>query len=168
MSRRPAAPGLSYATAIANGRFVTTDLSADVLIVYRAIERDFPRLQCLWDKEEAEHVILERCTDHELRMVMNRPGRLGFPEDLIRAKLHRADSTKFDPMDEIERAEREAEKLKDERLHQALGDAGQKLAHAFAQDGLTVRPRMTPRSITMRRKRSLPNFEAPTRGMSNR
>ena len=165
MSRSAATPGLSYVEAIAKGRFVSYDISAEVLRAYKNIERDYPRLQCLWDKEYHEHHIVEHCRNGDLSLVLISKS---FHEDLIRARIERANSEKFDPMDEIEEAEKEVERKHDEMLHEAVGAAGEKLAHAFAQDGLTVRPRMTPRSITMKKKRTLRNFEAPTRTMSNR
>jgi hypothetical protein len=165
VSRSAATPGLSYVEGLANGRLEIYDLSAEVLKAYRNIERDFPRLQCMWDKEYKEHHVVEHCSDHELRLVLTSKT---FHEDLIRTRIHRADSTKFDPMDEIEAAEVAVQRREDEMLHEAVGNAGEKLAHAFAADGLTVRPRMTPCSVKMKSRRTLPNFEAPTRGISNR
>lgn len=165
MARRAAAPGLAFVEGIAKGRFVTYDLSAEVLRAYRNIERDFPRLQCLWDQENREHLILEHCSDHELRAVLTSKT---FYEDNIRSRLARADSTKFDPIKEIEEAEEAMERAHDERMHELIGAAGEKLAHAFAQDGLTVRPRMVPVSMRMQRRKSLRNYEAPTRSIKNR
>lgn len=150
---------------VAKGRFVHYGISAEVDRAYREIERDFPRLRCSWDKENKEHIIVEYCGDGEHRLVLS---SRTFQLDLIRLRLHRADSTKFDPLDEIEAAEAAVERAKDARLHEAIGDAGEKLAVAFAQDGLTVRPRMTPRSVKLRKARPLRNFEAPTRMVGNR
>jgi hypothetical protein len=165
VSRAAGAVGLSFVEAVAKGRYVTYGVSKDVERAYRNIERDYPRLRCAWDQENKEHMIVEHCADGEHRLVLNSKH---FMEDLIRSRLERANSLKFDPMDEIEQAERDVEAAHDKALHEAVGAAGEKLAHAFAADGLTVRPRMTPRSVAMRKKRTLPNFEAPTRGISNR
>lgn len=165
MSRAPGAVGLSFVEAVAKGKYVTYGVSKDVERAYRNIERDYPRLRCAWDQDNKEHMVVEYCADGEHRLVLNSKS---FHEDLIRSRIERSDSTKFDPMDEIEQAEIEVQKREDEMLHEAVGAAGEKLAHAFAADGLTVRPRMTPRSVAMRKKHTLPNFEAPTRTMSNR
>lgn len=165
MSRAAGAVGLSFVEAVAKGKFVQYGLSQEVERAYRNIERDYPRLRCAWDQENKEHIIHEYCTDGVHRLVLNSKT---FHEDLIRSRLERANSEKFDPMDEIEAAERDADKRRDDNLREAIGAAGEKLAHAFAADGLTVRPRMTPRSVAMRKKNSLRNFEAPTRTMRNR
>lgn len=149
---------------ISKGRYVTWNLSPEVLRSYAAIERDFPRLKCWWDQENKEHVVMELCADQSYSLVCATPH---FIEDLVRHKIHRADSTKFDPMKEIEQAEKDMEKYYDDRLHEQVSEAGEKLAHAFAADGLTVRPRVAF-NTGMHRKHPLPNFEAPTRKMSNR
>jgi len=156
--------GLSFAEGIAKGRYVITTVSRDVLDAYKSIERDFPRLRCWWDNENKEHVVVEHCTDGSISIVLTSPH---FVEDLIRLQIHRADSTKFDPLKEIEESEKQFEKYWDDRLHDQIGDAGERLAFAFAQDGLTVRPKIAF-NTRMHRKRTLPNFEAPTRTMSNR
>lgn len=165
MSRTAGAVGLSFVEAVAKGKYVTYGLSRDVERAYRAIERDYPRLQCAWDQENKEHMIVEHCKDGSTSLVLN---SRSFHEDLIRIRIERANSEKFDPMEEIELAEAEANKRIDDELHERIGAAGEKLAHAFAADGLTVRPRMTPRSVAMRKRHSLRNFEAPTRSISNR
>jgi hypothetical protein len=168
VSRTAGAAGLVFAEAMSSGKFVTYGLDREVERVYRAIERDYPRLQCAFDNENKEHTILEHCKDGRHRLVLARPACIGFPEDIVRLQIERANSEKFDPLKEIDEAEKAVEKRRDERLHEAIGDAGEKLAHAFAQDGLTVRPRMTPQSIALKRRRALQNFEAPKRTMSNR
>lgn len=165
MSRAAGAVGLSFVEAVAKGQYVTYGISKEVETAYRNIERDYPRLRCAWDQENKEHMIHEYCADGVHRLVLNSKS---FHEDLIRVRLERANSAKFDPMDEIEAAERAVDARQDAMLHEAIGNAGEKLAHAFAADGLTVRPRMAPLSVAMRKKRTLPNFEAPTRSMSNR
>lgn len=154
---------MSFVEGIAKGRYVTWNVSQEVLDSYRRIERDFPRLQCWWDQENKEHVVVER-VGNSLELVLHSKT---FFEDNIRSRIHRADSTKFDPMKEIEEAEKEAEKAWDDRLREQVHAAGEKLAHAFAADGLTVRPRVAF-NTPMHRRRTLPNFEAPTRNISNR
>lgn len=155
-----------FAEAVAKGKYITYGMDREVERAYRAIERDYPRLQCAWDKENKEHMIVEHCKDGATRLVLN---SRSFHEDLIRTRIERANSDKFDPLEEVERAEAEANARIDAELSERLGDVGEKLAHAFAQDGLTVRPRMTPQSVKLRKARSLRNFEAPQRAtMSNR
>lgn len=154
-----------FAEAVAKGKFITYGMDRDVERAYRNIERDYPRLQCAWDNENKEHMIVEHCRDGSTSLVLN---SRSFHEDLIRLRIERANSDKFDPMEEIEAAEREVERRSDAAMHEAVGAAGEKLAHAFAADGLTVRPRSTPLSVKMRRRNTLANFEAPTRTMSNR
>jgi hypothetical protein len=168
VSRTAGTAGLVFAEAVSKGKFVTYGLDRDVERTYRAIERDYPRLQCAFDNENREHTILEHCKDGVHRLVLARPANIGFPEDIVRLQIERANSEKFDPIAEIDAAEAAVEKRKDERLHEAIGAAGEKLAHAFAADGLTVRPKMTPMSVKLRRVRALTNFEAPTRTISNR
>lgn len=154
-----------FAEAVAKGKYVTYGMDRDVERAYRSIERDYPRLQCAWDNENKEHMIVEHCKDGSTSLVLN---SRSFHEDLIRLRIERANSDKFDPMEEIAAAERDVERRSDKAMHEAVGAAGEKLAHAFAADGLTVRPRSTPLSIRMRRRKTLANFEAPTRTMSNR
>lgn len=160
-----AAVGLEFVEAEANGRLVRYGLSREVMRAYKNIERDYPRLRCSWDQENKEHVIAEHCRDGQHRLVLS---SRHFNEDLIRVQLERANSDKFDPLKEIDEAEKAAKKAIDDRLREKIGAAGEKLAHAFAADGLTVRPRMTPLSVKMRKKKVLPNFEAPTRTISSR
>jgi hypothetical protein len=160
---RSAAGGLHFVEALANGRLVTTVVDPEVSRAYKNIERDWPNLRCYWDKEQKEHVVAEMCVDGELRMVYH---HRTFHEDLVRLAIHRADSTKFDPMDEIEEAEKQMERDEERRIADLVGDVGEKLAKAFADDGLTVRPRVSMGA--MHRKRRLRNFEAPTRTVPNR
>lgn len=165
MSLSAVGSGLVYTQGQANGRFTTYQVSPDLKQAYESIQRDYPNLRCFWDNENNEHVILEDCRDGVQRLVFTSKT---FHEDLIRVKLNRADSTKFDVMDEIEEAEKFAEAEENRQTRELVGAAGEKLAKAFADDGLTERTRMTPLSVKMRRARRLPNFEAPTRTIKNR
>lgn len=165
MSPSAAGSGLVYAEGQLNGRFTTYQVSPDVSRAYENIQRDYPNLRCLWDNENHEHVIIETCKDHVQRLVLRSKH---FHEDLIRVKLNRADASKFDVLQEIEEAEREAEREEDRRMAELTGEAGEKLAKAFADDGLTERTRMTPLSIKLKRARRLRNFEAPTKAIRNR
>lgn len=165
MSRATGTVGMCFLEAVAQGKFLTYGMDREVERAYRNIERDYPRLRCAWDMENKEHMIVEHCADGVHRLVLNSKT---FFEDSIRARIQRADSSRFDPMEEIERAEKEAEKAEADRLHEAVGAAGEKLAHAFAQDGLTVRPRMSPLSVKLKKAQTLRNFEAPTRSISSR
>ena len=165
MSLNTAGSGLVYAKGQADGRFVTHQLSVDVQRAYENIQRDYPNLRCLWDNEYHEHIIIEDCKDHVQRLVLKSKH---FHEDLIRIKLNRADATKFDVMEEIEQAEKEAEREEDRKMSDLIGNAGERLAKAFADDGLTERAGWTPLSVKPRRAKRLRNFEAPTRTIRNR
>lgn len=161
---RSAAGGLHFVEALANGRLVTTVVDPEVSQAYKNIERDWPNLRCYWDNEEKEHVVAEVCKDGVTRLVYH---SRKFHEDLVRLAIHRADSTKFDPMDEIEEAEKQMERDEERRIADIVGDVGEKLAKAFADDGLTVRPKVAF-NTRMHKKRRLRNFEAPTRTVPNR
>lgn len=165
MSPNTAGPGLIYAEGQLNGRFTTYQVSPDVHRAYENIQRDYPSLRCLWDNENHEHIIIEDCKDHVQRLVLKSKH---FHEDLIRVKLNRADATKFDVMEEIEEAEKAAEREEDRQLAELTSAAGEKLAKAFADDGLTERARMTPLSVKLKPARRLHNFEAPKKAIKNR
>lgn len=165
MSRNTAGPGLIYAEGQLNGRFTTYQVSPDVHRAYENIQRDYPNLRCLWDNENHEHIIIEHCLDDVQRLVLR---SRTFHEDLIRVKLNRADSTKFDVMDEIEEAEKAANREEERKMADLTGEAGEKLAKAFADDGLTERTRMTPLSVRMKPAKRLRNFEAPKKAIRNR
>jgi|SRR5262245_20501702 len=162
--RNTAAPGLTYVQAN-GGRVEKYTLDAEVLRAHRNIERDYPRLTCLWDKDQHEHIIVETCSDGVERLAY--AGRT-FHEDLVRAFLERGRSDKVDIFDEMEKANAEWEAEQDYKIGQKVQAAGEKLAFAFAQDGLTSRVRMAPLSVTLKKKKTLRNFEAPTRTISNR
>lgn len=166
MSRRnsTAVRGLSFVDSFAD-RYEVYTFDPEVIEARKRIEADFPRLQCLWDKDRKEHVIVEHCNDGTDRLVF---AIKTFHEDLIRARLHKADHNNFDPLDEIDKYNEALEKQLDDQMYEQVREAGEKLAHAFAQDGLTVRPRMAPLSVSLKRKRALPNFEAPTRTIRSR
>lgn len=161
---RSAVGGLHFVEALANGRLVTTVVDPEVSQAYKQIEQEWPNLRCYWDNDNKEHVVAEICRDGQTRLVFASPR---FHLDIVRAQIHRADSTKFDPLDEIEAAEKEMDRNEERRIADLVGDVGEKLAHAFAQDGLTVRPRVAF-GDKMHRKRTLRNFEAPTRTVRNR
>lgn len=160
---RSTAGGLHFVEALANGRLVTTVVDPEVSQAYKNIEREWPNLRCYWDNEYKEHLVAEICRDGETRLVL---ASKTFHEDNIRARINRADATKFDPLEEIEEAEREADRREAARIADLAGDVGEKLAFAFAQDGLTTRPRVS--MSAMHKKRTKRNFEAPTRTIRNR
>lgn len=163
MSRRnPGTGGLSFVQANA-GRVERYTFSPEVERARRNIEREFPRIQVLWDHETHEHLIVQ--TDvlgHEQTLLF---ATRMFVEDVIRARLHAMDNSKRDVLADIDKTNEEVERDIDRRMTDRIHEAGEKLAHAFAQDGLTVRPRIsfsdTPlRAFNTSRKR---NFEAPSR-----
>jgi hypothetical protein len=142
-------PGLSYVDAN-KGRVGVYTFEKDVEEARARIEREYPTLRVLWDFETKEHLIVEKCLDGVERLYF---ATKTFYEDEIRERIRIGDDAarrNEDPFDAIERANEEREKRIDAELADKIGDVGQKLAHAFAKDGLTVRPRMVPRSIKLR------------------
>lgn len=154
--RNPGLRGLTYVQANPDGRIVKYTLSSDVMEAARRIERDFPNLRVWWDNENEEHVIVERDSWGNEELVF---ATKSFHEDLVRARLHRARNDLSDPLDDIDRYNAEVEAEQERQLSERIYEVGEKLAHAFAADGLTVRPRMTPRSVPLRKVNKLQNFD---------
>lgn len=142
------------------GRVTTFTFDRDVIEARRRIERDFPEIKVLWDQHTREHLIVEHCRDGTDRLVFATPR---FHEDLIRARLADADSLRTDPFEAVEKYNEAVEKDQERRIGEKIQEAGEKLAFAFAQDGVTVRPRMTPLSVQLRKARRLQNYDIPNR-----
>ncbi len=152
--------GLSFVEANASGRIVRYSLSRDVIEARSRIERDFPNLRIWWDNENQEHVIVERDKHGDETLVLATPM---FHEAMIREYLYLHDNSKFDPLDEVDKHNAAVEAEQDRRFSERMGEIGEKLAHAFAADGLTVRPRMAPLSIPLKKRKILSNYEIPNR-----
>lgn len=163
MRRNPGARGLSYLESNPDGRITRTTISMDVLDARRRIERDYPSVRCYQDNENREHLVTQRDSTGTETLVFAIPFARGFHEDLVRARLERSRNDKSDPLEEIEKYNTAVEKEQEYQFSQKLGDVGERLAFAFAQDGLTVRPRMTPVGIPLRKRKQLQNFEMPNR-----
>lgn len=157
--RNPGVRGLSY-VQVNHGRVTNWSVNQDVADAKARIERDFPRIRVRWDHETQEHLVTQ--TDSEGTETLLFATR-SFHEDLIRARIGRANNENSDPLDEVDRYNSAVEREQDRQFSEQMADVGQRLAHAFGQDGLTVRPRMGPLSVPMRKSRHLQNFEVPNR-----
>jgi hypothetical protein len=142
-----------------NGRITRTTISTDVLDARRRIERDYPNVKCYQDNETKEHLVTQRDATGTETLVFAIPFARGFHEDLVRARLERARNDKSDPLEEIEKYNAAVEAQQEKDFSDKIGEVGEKLAFAFAQDGLTVRPRMAPQSVKLRKKLQLQNYE---------
>lgn len=158
--RNLAAPGLSYVDANA-GRVGVYTFSAEVLAIKRQVEETWPELQVLWDHETREHLIIEHCRDGTDRLVLTTRNLTGIMDRLMKADCARQGQE--DPFVMLEKEEKELQAAMDKELSEKIQEAGERLAFAFAQDGVTVRPRMAPLSTKLKRRKALPNFEAPAR-----
>lgn len=159
MKRSPGVTGLSYVEANPGGRVSRKTISRDVLDARRRIERDYPNVRCYTDHETSEHLVTQRDSTGTETLVFATPFSSGFHEGIIRARLERARNDKSDPLEDIDAWNRMMEDEQDKALTEQMAQVGEKLAFAFAQDGLTVRPRMTPRSVPMKKLNKLQNYE---------
>jgi hypothetical protein len=158
--RNPGVGGLSFVEANPSGRIERYTLSREVIDARARIERDFPNIRVWWDNENKEHVVCQRDGRGEESMVF---ASQSFHEQLIRDRLGRANNENSDAFEEIERHNAAMEAEQDRVFSEKISEVGEKLAHAFAQDGLTVRPRMAPLSTGMKKRKILQNYELPNR-----
>lgn len=135
MRRTPARPGLSFVEAN-GGRLSTYTFDTEVMDARERLKREFPSLEFLWDHDEHEHLIVGTDTEGTQYLVF---ACKTFHEEEIRARCHRADNTKSDPLDEIDKHNAAMEKEQDRRFENQMGDVGEKLAWAFGKDGITHR-----------------------------
>jgi hypothetical protein len=159
VKRVPGVTGLTYEEANPGGRVTRSTISTEVLDARRRIERDYPNVRCYSDLETKEHLITQRDATGTETLVFATPFARGFHEELIRARLERARNDKSDPFEEIEAWNARVEAEQDRRFTERIHEVGEKLAFAFGQDGLTVRPRMVPRSIKLRKINKLQNYQ---------
>jgi hypothetical protein len=158
--RNPGVGGLSFLEANPNGRIERYTLSRDVIDARARIERDFPNIRVWWDNENREHVVCQRDGRGEETLVF---ATKTFHEQLIRDRLGRANNENSDAFEEIERWNAAVEAEQDRSFSEKIGEVGEKLAHAFAADGVTVRPRMAPLSVKMKKRKILQNYELSNR-----
>jgi hypothetical protein len=158
MSRRtvPGTAGLTYVQAN-GGRLTTTTISPEIDKAYREIEAEFPELEVLCDHENEEHVIVEHCADGVQRLFKAWPWSQGFHVAQVRQWLYSSEGV--DPLAAVDAANEMREREIDYNLGQRIGDMGQRLAFALAQDGVTIRPSMTPLSVEMQRARKIQNWQ---------
>lgn len=159
MKRVPGVTGLTYEEANPGGRVTRSTISQEVMDARRRIERDYPNVRCYSDLETKEHLVTQRDATGTESLVFAVPFKRGFHEDLIRARLERARNDKSDPFDDIEAWNAKVEAEQDRRFTEKIHQVGEKLAFAFGQDGLTVRPRMVPRSIPLKKLSRLQNYQ---------
>lgn len=154
--RNPGVRGLTYVQANAAGRIQRFTLSQDVIDARARIERDYPNIRIWWDAENEEHCICQVDSWGSESLVF---ATKSFHEQLVRRRIDEADNTKSDPFEAIEKYNAELEAEEDRRFSEKMGEVGERLAHAFAADGLTVRPRMAPLSVKLRKVNRLQNFD---------
>jgi hypothetical protein len=142
--------------ANATGRIQRFTLSQDVIDARARIERDYPNIRVWWDAENEEHCITQIDSWGCESLVF---ATKSFHENLIRARLEAARNDKSDPLDDIDAWNARVEEEQERRLSERIHEVGEKLAHAFAADGLTVRPRMAPLSVGMKKINKLQNFD---------
>lgn len=163
MRRNPGVRGLSYVEANPGGRITRSTVDVGVLDARRRIERDYPNVRCYSDLENREHLVVERDSTGTETLIFAIPFARGFHEAVVRTRLERARNDRSDPLEELDKYNAEVEKEQERRFQDQMGEVGEKLAFAFAQDGLTVRPRMVPVGVPLKKRKQLQNFEMPNR-----
>lgn len=135
MRLQKAPPGLTF-TEVNGGRVTTYGFDADVLEAKHRIEQEFD-VRVLWDNERHEHLIVQTEYDGTQSLVF---ATKTFYEEEIRKRLY--DAQTGDVLDKIDAHNAALEADQDRRFSDQMGDVGERLAHAFAKDGLTVRPKV--------------------------
>jgi hypothetical protein len=131
--RKPARKGLSYFDANKH-RFIHMD--GDVLGVKHEILSRWPELECEFDRVDEVWVIWEHCKDGVDRFVLETTS-LGphIIERLQRADSQGREGTK-DIADAVDAENEKIQREKERQFDDALGDAGERLIHAFWKDGI--------------------------------
>jgi hypothetical protein len=139
MRRRPARPGgLTYFDAN-RGRLITE--GPDILEIKKEILARWPGiLEVFFDTESEEWVIVEKCKDGVERLAFTTKVLSSATID----KLNRIDQHKndFDPNKQLEAEDRQAQKDKDHRFAESIGEGIERLYSALRKDGLIHRPQV--------------------------
>lgn len=129
----PTQPGLSYVDANAN-RLVT--YGPDVMDVKRQIETEWDTLYCVFDLEQEEWIIIEKCGDGVERLVLQPLKPAEFTTRVI-DRIRRASKTSpEDVLKAVDAHNDGLDRQEDHTLAEIAGDAGERLMHAFKKDGL--------------------------------
>lgn len=141
--RHLAKKGLSYVDAN-RGRVVTVE--DDVLGIKAKIEDEFPELYVCIDYEggpngDPTFLVVERCQDGVDRLGIER----AYLDDRLLDDIRRADTHRRgqeDPVALLDAYNEMIEKEKEREFADRIGDVGERLVHAFAKDGVIVRPKI--------------------------
>lgn len=131
--RKTPAPGISYLDANSH-RLIT--IQDDVLGIKKRIEDTWPELRVYFDTEAEEWVITQIDRHNTESLLFTTPS-------LSEATMLRIQQAEADPWESIQKAEAEADREHERRVADLCGDVGERLAHAFARDGLTVRSKIS-------------------------
>jgi len=111
-------------------------VDGDVLGIKRQIEEKYPELEVYYDEVDSHWVIVEHCKDGVDRLAIQPFQEL---DQRILDRLHRADQQALghvDVIEEVDNYNAEVEKDRDYRFDQKIGEASERLRHAFKKDGL--------------------------------
>lgn len=135
--RQPSRPGLSYLDANA-GRLVTH--GPDVLDIKTEIEARWPGvIECYFDVEQEEWVIIEHCKDRVDRHVLSTQ-RL---DRRVVDKLQKIDQMAHVQPDlnrKLELEDEQRERDLDNQVYEEYGEAHERLLSALKKDGVGGRP----------------------------
>lgn len=112
------------------GRLVT--YQEDVLGIKRRIEETWPELCVVFDLVDEEWVIYEQCLDGVDRLLF----KTRVLDQRAMDRIARADMNSQDPLKDIDDYNDALEREQDRRFEDAIGDAGERLAHALWKDGV--------------------------------
>lgn len=127
--------GLSYWDA---NRHKLIEVTGEAYEVKRRIEERWPQLSMYFDKDDLVWIVVqmvEEGPDKGTEKLVGKYRRI----DNLEETLDKADpmSDRYrDPLEVMDEHEREVEKEDDRRLSDTIGDAGERLIHAFKKDGL--------------------------------
>lgn len=127
MKRTVPSPGLSYVDAN-RGRLCT--FTQDVLGYKDMIPAMWPDLQCVWDKDNEEWVIIEK-DKHGTESLVFATKTLG--QSTI-DRLERAQNCNSDALKEIDSWNEKVEKEAEDRVFEKFNEASVKLAWAIRKD----------------------------------
>lgn len=132
---RPALKGLSYFDA---NRHKLVEVSGEALEVKRQVCERWPQLDMHFDKDDLVWVVVQTVEEGPDTGTQKLVGKYRRIDNLIEI-LDRADPTSSrykDPLEAMDKAAAEVEKEEESQFREIVGDAGERLVHAFKKDGL--------------------------------
>ena len=137
MRRNPSRPGLSYFDA--NSHRLVTE-GPDVLEVKREIESRWPGvIEAYFDTFEERWVLVEKCKDGIDRFIM---ATKALDQSVVQ-KLQRIDAAAHEQEDlnrKFEADDARAEKEREDRITESIGDPAERLFSALKKDGVIHAP----------------------------